>query len=124
MFSERAAKGRINLNAFVRLIATNPSNGSGLYLVRFDHPGSDADLVIQDARRRLTLTTTLMQHAIDYTLQGLEVTGRLLMMIARGRLVIETLRWCRALECFLTARRPEASTRRSVVPDDFKVVCG
>ncbi len=91
VFSEGVAKGRIDLNTFVRLTATNPAKRFGLYPRKGTiAPGADADLVIWDGQKRVTLTNSLMQHAIDYTpYEGLEVTGWPVMTIARGRIVME-----------------------------------
>jgi len=87
IFSEGVAKGRISLNDFVRLTATNPAKRFGLYPRKGTiAPGTDADLVIWDAERRTTLTNSLMQHAIDYTpYEGIEVVGWPVATIARGR---------------------------------------
>lgn len=67
LYSEGVLKGRITINRFVELTATNPAKAYGL------HPrkgtiavGSDADLVIWD-HRELTLSNTLLHHAADYT---------------------------------------------------------
>jgi dihydropyrimidinase len=52
-------------------------------------PGSDADLVVWDATRRVTITNTLLQHIIDYTpYEGLEVTGWPVATIRRGEIVV------------------------------------
>ena len=68
VFSEGVAKGRIDLNTYVRLIATNPAKLFGLYPRKGTiAPGADADLVLWDAGKRVTITNDLMQHTIDYT---------------------------------------------------------
>jgi len=90
VFSEGVAKGRIDLDDFVRLVATNPARLMGLYprkgavLV-----GADADLVLWDPTKRVTLTNALMRHAIDYTpYEGLEVTGWPVATLRRGEVVM------------------------------------
>ncbi|TQX85200.1 MULTISPECIES: dihydropyrimidinase [Rhizobium] len=90
VFSEGVVKGRIDLNDFVRLTATSPAKRFGLYPRKGTiAPGADADLVIWDAEKRVTLNNGLMQHAIDYTpYEGLEVVGWPIGTIARGRLVM------------------------------------
>src|SRR5580704_7554136 len=90
IFSEGVAKGRIDLNHFVRLTATNPAKLFGLYPRKGSiAPGFDADLVLWDATRRTTLTNALMQHAIDYTpYEGVQVTGWPVATIRRGEIVM------------------------------------
>jgi dihydropyrimidinase len=91
VFSEGVSKGRIDVQTFVRLTATNPAKLFGLYPRKGTvAPGADADLVLWDPAKTVTLTNSLMQHAIDYTpYEGLEVTGWPTMTIARGRLVMK-----------------------------------
>jgi dihydropyrimidinase len=91
MFSEGVSKGRIGVEEFVRLTSTNPARIMGLYPRKgVIQPGSDADLVLWDPARRVTLTNALMQHAIDYTpYEGLEVTGWPTMTIRRGEVVMQ-----------------------------------
>jgi dihydropyrimidinase len=90
-FSEGVVKGKITLNQFAGLTATTPAKRFGLYGRKGSiAPGFDADLVIWDAARAVTLTNALMQHAIDYTpYEGLGVTGWPVMTIARGQVVMQ-----------------------------------
>ena len=68
VFSEGVSKGRIDLNTYVRLVATNPAKLFGLYPRKGTiAPGADADLVLWDPGKRVTITNALMQHVIDYT---------------------------------------------------------
>ena len=91
VFSEGVSKGRIDLQTFVRLTAVNPAKLFGLYPRKGTiAPGADADLVLWDAGREVTITNRLMQHAIDYTpYEGLKVQGWPMMTIARGRVVMK-----------------------------------
>jgi dihydropyrimidinase len=90
VFSEGVAKGRIDACAFVRLTATNPARLFGLYPRKGTiAPGADADLVVWDATKRVTITNESMQHTIDYTpYEGLEVTGWPAATIRRGEIVM------------------------------------
>ncbi|WP_237213973.1 dihydropyrimidinase [Falsiroseomonas oryziterrae] len=90
VFSEGVTKGRIAIEEFVKLTATNPARIMGLYPRKgVIQPGADADLVLWDPAKRVTITNALMQHAIDYTpYEGLEVTGWPTMTIRRGEVVM------------------------------------
>ncbi len=90
LFSEGVAKGRITLDHFVRLTATNPARLFGLAPRKGAiQVGADADLVLWDPRRRQVLTNALMQHAVDYTpYEGLEVTGWPVATLRRGEVVM------------------------------------
>ena len=91
IFSEGVSKGRIDLPGFARLVAENPARIAGLYPRKgVIAIGSDADLVLWDSRRRVTITNDLMQHAIDYTpYEGMQVTGWPAATIRRGELVMQ-----------------------------------
>ena len=91
LFSEGVSKGRISLERFVQLTAANPARLFGLYPRKGSiAPGSDADLVLWDATRRVTITNAMLQQAIDYTpYEGLEVTGWPVATLRRGELVMQ-----------------------------------
>jgi dihydropyrimidinase len=87
--SEGVAKGRIDLNTFVRLVATNPARLFGLRGKGSIATGYDADLVLFDPTKKVTLTNTLMQHTIDYTpYEGMEVTGWPVATLLRGQVMM------------------------------------
>ncbi len=91
MFSEGVSKGRIDACAFVRLTATNPARLFGLYPRKGTiAPGADADIVLWDASKTVTITNNLMQHIIDYTpYEGMQVTGWPVTTIRRGTVVMK-----------------------------------
>ncbi len=91
LFSEGVAAGRITASDFVRLTATQPARLFGLHPKKGSvMPGADADLVLWDPARRITLTNALMQHAIDYTpYEGLAVTGWPVATVRRGEVVMQ-----------------------------------
>ncbi len=90
LFSEGVAAGRIDLPHFVRLTATNPARLFGLYPRKGTIAiGADADLVLWDAARQVTLTNALMQQAIDYTpYEGRRITGWPVATLRRGEVVM------------------------------------
>ncbi len=90
IFSEGVAKGHIDPCAFVRLVAANPARMFGLYPRKGTiAPGSDADLVVFDPHKKMTLTNALMQQAIDYTpYEGIDVTGWPVATVKSGRVVM------------------------------------
>jgi len=89
VFSEGVAKGRISVNEFVGLTATNPARLYGLFGKGTIGIGADADLVLWDPTRKVTLTNALMHHAIDYTpYEGMEITGWPVATIRRGEVVM------------------------------------
>ena len=91
LFSEGVSKGRIDPCAFVRLTATNPARLFGLYPRKGTiAPGADADLVLWDAKKSVTITNSLLQHVIDYTpYEGLKVIGWPVSTIRRGQVVMK-----------------------------------
>jgi dihydropyrimidinase len=83
--------GRISLNRFVELTATSPAKIFGLFPRKGTiAPGSDADLVIFDPNRTLTLAAKTLHMNVDYNpYEGREVTGAADTVFSRGRAVIE-----------------------------------
>src|SRR2546429_5516251 len=69
--------GRISLNRMVELLATNPAKLFGLYPRKGTVAvGSDADLVIFDPEKQVTITAANQHSKTDYNLyEGTEVTG-------------------------------------------------
>jgi dihydropyrimidinase len=90
LFSEGVVKGRISLEQFVALTATNPARLMGLAPRKGSiNVGADADLVLWDPTKQVTLTNALMQHAIDYTpYEGMQVTGWPVATLRRGEVVM------------------------------------
>ena len=123
LFSEGVAKGRIDLNTFVRITATNPAKLFGLYPRKGSiAPGFDADLVLWDPAKKTVLNNAMMQHAIDYTpYDGLEVTGWPVATLRRGEVVMRDgkVQAAPGSGQFL-ARGPYDMIRpRGVLPDGF-----
>src|SRR5215212_1851406 len=78
--------GRITLNRMVELLATNPAKLFGLYPRKGTIAvGSDADIVIFDPEKRLTISAANQHSKTDYNLyEGTEVTGSPEVVLLRG----------------------------------------
>jgi dihydropyrimidinase len=89
LFSEGVSAGRISLNRFVELTATNHAKIYGLYPRKGSiGVGFDADITLWDPHRRETIRQENLHHGSDYTpWEGFEVTGWPVMTIARGEVV-------------------------------------
>ncbi|WIJ25810.1 dihydropyrimidinase [Devosia sp. RR2S18] len=91
LFSEGVGKGRIDLQTFVAITATNPAKLFGI------HPqkgtiaiGADADIAIWDPNKKVTIRNELLHHQVDYTVyEGVEVTGWPEITLSRGDVVVE-----------------------------------
>lgn len=88
LYSEGVLGGRITVNRFVELTATQPAKAYGL------HPrkgtiavGSDADLVIWD-EREVVVRNDRLHHCVDYTpYEGMRLKAWPGMTISRGEVV-------------------------------------
>src|ERR1700704_1266684 len=83
--------GRISLNRMVELLATNPARLFGLYPRKGTVAvGSDADLVIFDPEKRVTISAATHHSRSDYNLyEGTQVTGSPEIVLLRGRVLVE-----------------------------------
>ncbi len=83
--------GRISLNRMVELLATNPARYFGLYPRKGTIAvGSDADLVVFDPERKVTISAAAHHSKSDYNLfEGTEVTGAPEVVLLRGRVLVE-----------------------------------
>jgi dihydropyrimidinase len=83
--------GRISLNRFVELTSTSPAKIFGLFPRKGTiAPGSDADIVIFDAEKKVRLSARTLHMNVDYNpYEGREVVGATDTVISRGRVVID-----------------------------------
>lgn len=90
LFSEGVSKGRITLNDFVALTATNHAKTYGLYPKKGTIAvGSDADIAVWDPQRRVTISQSLLHGGSDYTpYEGIDVTGWPVSTMVRGQFVV------------------------------------
>jgi dihydropyrimidinase len=86
---------RLNLNRFVEITATTPAKMFGLYPKKGTiAPGADADIVIFDPERRLTLSAKTLHMKVDYSpYEGRQVTGVPDTVLSRGRVIVEAGRF-------------------------------
>jgi dihydropyrimidinase len=90
LFSEGVGKGRITLNDFVALTATNHARTYGLYPRKGTIAvGADADITIWDPDKRVTISQSIQHGGADYTpYEGLAVTGWPVSTMVRGQFVV------------------------------------
>jgi dihydropyrimidinase len=91
LFSEGVGKGRIDINQFVALAATNAAKIYGLYPRKGTIAvGSDADLAIWDEGAPVTIAQSMLHHACDYTpYEGMQVGAWPTTVLSRGDVVVE-----------------------------------
>jgi len=89
LFSEGVLKGRIDINSFVALTATNVAKIYGLYPRKGTIAiGGDADLAIWNDKLKLRIDNALLHHNVDYTpYEGIELSAWPEMTISRGEVV-------------------------------------
>jgi len=88
LFSEGVGKGRITLNQFVALTATNHAKTYGLAGKGSVAIGYDADIAIWDPRKSAKLRQQNLHHGADYTpYEGMDITGWPVATMLRGRFV-------------------------------------
>jgi dihydropyrimidinase len=83
--------GRLSYNRFVELVSTNVAKFFGLYPRKGTiAPGSDADIVVWDPEKRLTISAGTHHSNVDYNLfEGTEVTGAPDVVLVRGQVIVE-----------------------------------
>jgi dihydropyrimidinase len=83
--------GRISLNRMVELLSTNPAKLFGLYPRKGTLAvGSDADIVVFDPDKRLTISVATHHSRSDYNLyEGTEVQGSPEVVLLRGNVIVE-----------------------------------
>ena len=87
--SEGVEKGRLSLNRFVDACATAPAKLFGLYPQKGSIAiGSDADLVIFDPEKEVTLSYKNLHQNVDYCpYEGFTIQGYPTMTISRGEVI-------------------------------------
>ncbi len=83
--------GKLNIHHFVDLVATAPAKLFGLFPRKGTiAPGSDADLVLFDQERTLTISAATQHQRVDYTpYEGMQVQGVPETVLLRGRVIVK-----------------------------------
>jgi dihydropyrimidinase len=89
LLSEGVLKGRITLQQFVALTATNPARIYGLAGRKGSIAiGADADLVLWNTNDRIKISNGMLHHNVDYTpYEGIEIQAWPDTVIARGEVL-------------------------------------
>src|SRR5262244_2174846 len=82
---------RIDVNRFVELTSTAAAKLFGLYPRKGTiDVGSDADLVIFDAKRKHTISAKTHHMRVDYSMfEGIQVTGMPEVVLSRGKVLVQ-----------------------------------
>jgi dihydropyrimidinase len=111
LFSEGVRSGRIDVNHFVALAATNAAKLYGLYPRKGTIGiGSDADIAIWDQTKQVRVTADALHDNVGYTpYEGRIITGWPTTVINRGRIVVVDGKLCveRGSGKFLPCDRPD-----------------
>ncbi|HEV2590920.1 MAG TPA: dihydropyrimidinase [Gaiellaceae bacterium] len=85
------SQGRISLNRMVELLCTNPAKLFGLYPRKGTLAvGSDADVVVFDPQKQVTISASTHHSASDYNLyEGTEVVGSPETVLLRGNVIVD-----------------------------------
>ena len=89
VFSEGVGRGRLTLEQFAVVSATNAARAYGMFPRKGTIAvGSDADLAIWDPELEVTVTNEQLHHRMDYTaFEGMRVRGWPVTTISRGEVV-------------------------------------
>ena len=112
LFSEGVMKGRISINEFVALTASNHARMYGLAHCKGDIAiGMDADLALWNPLRQITVNAAMLHDNVGYTpYEGKCLQGWPELVMSRGRIIVEgnTLQAVRGSGRYIPRRPPEA----------------
>jgi len=91
LYHEGVNRGRISLNRFVELVATNPARSFGLFPQKGTIAvGSDADLVVWDPEKEMALTLDNLHMNVDYSpYEQTTVRGYPELVLSRGKVIVQ-----------------------------------
>jgi dihydropyrimidinase len=83
--------GRLTLEQWVQVCSSGPARMFGLYPAKGSFEiGADADIVIFDPEKRVTLSAGMLHENVDYTpYEGFELHGFPVVTIARGQVIVQ-----------------------------------
>jgi dihydropyrimidinase len=123
LYSEGVAQGRIDLNRFVALAATNHARLYGLYPKKGTIAvGGDADIALWDPKRETTVSAAMLHDNTGYTpYEGRRLTGWPVTVISRGRVIVEQGRLSaeRGSGHFLPCALSEAARPRGIAQPEL-----
>jgi dihydropyrimidinase len=95
VFDGGVRTGRISLNRWVQLMSTAPAKIFGLYPRKGTlAPGADADVVVFDPEKEITLSHKTLHMRVDYNpYEGRKVKGAPTQVFSRGELVVDGDKW-------------------------------
>ena len=113
LFSAGVGEGRLDINSFVALSATNHAKIYGLYPKKGTIAvGGDADIAIWDPEREVTVSAGMLHDNTGYTpYEGRKLKGWPVTVLSRGRVVVEegALKAARGGGAFLPCALSEAA---------------
>jgi dihydropyrimidinase len=91
LLHEAVREGRITLERMVQISATSPAKIFGMYPEKGSVAiGSDADLVVFDPHKKITLSQDNLHMKVDYAAyEGKEVTGAPRTVLSRGEVIVD-----------------------------------
>jgi len=91
MFHFGVNAGKLSLQQFVNVTSTAAAKLFGLYPRKGTlAPGADADIVLFDPTREVTISAPTLHQNCDYTpYEGMRVRGWVRTVLVRGQLIIE-----------------------------------
>ncbi|MEW5721737.1 MAG: dihydropyrimidinase [Thermodesulfobacteriota bacterium] len=91
LYSEGVRKRRISLERLAQVASANPARLFGLYPRKgVIQVGSDADLVLLDPEKEVTLGRKTLHMEADFcSVEGLKVNGMPVLTMARGQVIVE-----------------------------------
>ncbi|MFQ5710832.1 MAG: dihydropyrimidinase [Candidatus Geothermarchaeales archaeon] len=91
LYTEGVGKGRLSLDKFISLVSANPAKLFGMYPEKGTIAvGADADMVIFDPKREVTITPDILQTNCDWSpYDGMKLMGSPSVTISRGKVVAQ-----------------------------------